>query len=77
MSKRKFKIIKRKSDCVLLSKEHGELLCFFVKDKENETIYMGYDSTRAEEVYQNYDLLKIREEREKIFETWLKENAEA
>lgn len=74
---KKFKILKQKSDCVLLSKEHDDVLCFYVKDIENETIYMGYDSVRAEDVYNNYDLERIREERKTIFENWLKENAEA
>lgn len=73
----KFRVLKRKSDCVLLSKPHGDVLCFYVKDIENETIYMGYDSVRAENIFNSYDLNEIRKDRKELFDRWLKENAEA
>ena len=75
----KFKIIKQKADCVLLmqTKLNNDIK-YMVKDIEGDIVYMNLnDLTRAEEAFEAYDLEKIRAEKKKIFEEWLKEFAEA
>ena len=77
MANRKFKILSINESCVLLQKNHGELMFFKVVDVENDTIYMGYDEETAKKVYEEYDITKVREERKEAFKSWLKEFAEA
>lgn len=77
MTNRKFKILSINESCVLLQKNHGELMFFKVVDVENDTIYMGYDEATAKKVYEEYDITKVREERKETFKGWLKEFAEA
>lgn len=77
MANRKFKILSINESCVLLQKNHGELMFFKVVDVENDTIYMGYDEETAKKVYEEYDITKVREERKETFKNWLKEFAEA
>ena len=49
-----------------------------VKDIENDILYMSYDNLDgAKKVFDEYDINKVREERKKVFEQWLKEFAEA
>ena len=76
---KKFKILKRKADCVLLAKQESDgRVKFLVKDIENDIIYMSYAKLeRAEQAFDEYDINKVREERKKIFEQWLEEFAEA
>lgn len=80
MSRKIFKIINRKEDCVLLRKEMPDSsphpVMFQVRDIENDIIYMGYTYNEAEKVFEEYDLEKVRKERKKVFEDWLFEYAE-
>lgn len=70
-----FKIIKRKKDCVLLKRLDS--ISFKVVDTENDVIYIGKDINMAEKVFDSYDLNLVRKERERSFEKWLKEFAQA
>ena len=74
----KFKIIKRKEDCVLLYKAVGNDAKYILKDIEGDIIYMNLnDLESAEREFEAYDLNKVREEKKKEFEKWLNEFAEA
>lgn len=74
----KFKIIKRKEDCVLLYKAVGNDAKYMVKDVEGDIIYMCLnDLKQAEEEFEAYDINKVREEKKREFEKWLEEFAEA
>lgn len=74
----KFKIVKRKEDCVLLYKPHGNDAKYMVKDIEGDVVYMNLnDLNRAKEAFESYDINKVREEKKREFEEWLSEFAEA
>ena len=74
----KFKIIKRKEDCVLLYKPVGNDTKYMVKDIEGDVVYMNLNNLkRAEEAFEAYDINKVREEKKREFEKWLEEFAEA
>ena len=74
----KFKIIRRKEDCVLLYKAVGNDAKYILKDIEGDIIYMNLnDLESAEREFEAYDLNKVREEKKKEFEKWLNEFAEA
>ena len=75
----KFKIIKRKKDCVLLMQvKMDNSVKYMVKDIEGDIVYMNYDYLAgAEEFFDKYDLEAVRAEKKKLFEDWLKEFAEA
>ena len=74
----KFKIIRRKEDCVLLYKAVGNDAKYILKDIEGDIIYMNLnDLDSAEREFEAYDLNKVREEKKKEFEKWLNEFAEA
>lgn len=75
----KFKIIKRKKDCVLLMQiKLDNSVKYMVKDIEGDIVYMNYDDLRsAEEFFEDYDLEEVRAEKKKLFENWLEEFAEA
>lgn len=74
----KFKIVKRKEDCVLLYKAIGNDAKYLVKDIEGDVIYMNLnDINGAERAFDSYDINKVREERKREFEKWLDEFAEA
>lgn len=75
----KFKIVKRKADCVLLCKyvNHNDVK-YMVKDIEGDVIYMNLnDLNGAERAFDSYDINKVREEKKREFEKWLDEFAEA
>ena len=74
----KFKILKRKEDCVLLYKAVGNDTKYVVKDIEDDIIYMCYNNLKgAEKEFEAYDINKIREAKKREFEKWLDEFAEA
>ena len=74
----KFKILKRKADCVLLYKVVGNDAKYIVKDIEGDIIYMSINNLDgAREAFDSYDINKVRETRKSEFEKWLSENAEA
>lgn len=75
MSEKPYKVIKRNENCVLL--QHTASNRYKVRDIENDDICITYDREHAERIFNEYDIQKIREEKEKGFETWLKEFAEA
>ena len=76
-----FKILERRPDCVLLKKdmpaESSHQVMYQVRDIENDIIYMGYSYMSAHEIFEAYDINKVREERKKVFENWMEEYAEA
>ena len=77
-----FKILKQKSDCVLLKKDMPpedaiHQVKYFVRDVENDIIYSGYEYKQAEKIFEEYDINKVRKEKKDIFENWLLEYAEA
>ncbi len=75
---RKFKILKSKTDCVLLYKAVGNDAKYIVKDIEGDVIYMCLNAReRAEQEFDSYDINKVREEKKREFEKWLDEFAEA
>lgn len=75
----KFKIIKQKADCVLLMQvKLNNDVKYMVKDIEGDIIYMSINNLKgAEEAFEEYDLDKVRAERKREFENWLKDFAEA
>ena len=75
----KFKIIKRKKDCVLLMQIQSDNdVKYLIKDIEGDIVYMNFNNLKgAEEFFRKYDLEKIRADKKKIFEDWLEEFAEA
>ena len=75
MSEKPYRIVKRNENCVLL--QHTESNRYKVRDIENDDICITYDKEHAERIFNEYDIQKIREEKEKGFEAWLKEFAEA
>lgn len=75
MSEKPYKVIKRNENCVLL--QHTASNRYKVRDIENDDICITYDREHAERIFNEYDIQKIREEKEKGFEAWLKEFAEA
>ena len=81
MDRKIFKIQDRNKDCVLLIKSMPNTsphqVMWQVRDIENDIIYMGYDFNKAREVFDSYDISKVRKERKKAFEDWLYEFAEA
>lgn len=82
MQRKMYKILARKKDCVLLKRtlyENGHLITkYLVKDIEGDVIYMDFgDEEGARRVFDEYDLEEIRKEKNRSFELWLKENAEA
>lgn len=81
MSHKIYKIMNRKADCVLLRKEMPDSsphpVMFQVRDIENDIIYMGYTYDEAVEIFEEYDINKVREERKDVFLEWLNEFAKA
>lgn len=74
----KFRIIKRKADCVLLYKPVGNDAKYLVKDIEGDVIYMSINNLKgAEKAFEEYDINKVREVKREEFEEWLNEFAEA
>ena len=75
---KKFKILERKADCVLLYKAVGNDAKYMVKDIEGDVIYMNLnDLSGAKEAFDLYDINKVREAKRKEFEKWLEEFTEA
>ena len=75
---KKFKVLEKKNDCVLLMQIKGNDVKYLVKDIENDIIYMGYNNLEgAKKAFEEYDINKIREEKKRVFEQWLEEFAEA
>ena len=76
-----FKILERKEDCILLKKdmpsESPHQVMYQVRDIENDIIYMGYSYESAVDMFNSYDINKVRKERKEVFEDWLDEFAEA
>lgn len=73
----KFKLIKRKEDCVLLYKADGNKAKYIVKDIEGDIIYICFNNLKgAENAFEEYDINKVREEKKREFEKWLKQFAE-
>lgn len=72
---KRFKILDRTSSAVLLKTTDSDI--YKVLDVEDEVIYLGANKERAESILKDYDIEKVRKERIRIFEQWLKENAEA
>ena len=75
----KYKILKQKADCVLLSIMHNRYdIKYIVKDIEGDIIYMSLNNLNgAEEAFASYDLNKVRETKQAEFRKWLSEYAEA
>lgn len=69
MEKKIYNLLNRNSNCVLLQRIEGSQ--YKVMDIEGDTIYMGFDPDKALEVFDSYDINKVRKEKEKNFEQWL------
>lgn len=69
MEKKIYVLLNRNSSCVLLQRIDGSQ--YKVMDIEGDTIYMGFDSGKALEIFDSYDMNKVRKEKEKNFEQWL------
>lgn len=71
----KFRILSKNDNCVLLQNiTDGR---YKVRDIENDDIYIGSDFEHAKELFESYDINKVRKERKDMFEQWLKEFAQA
>lgn len=77
MNGKKYKILSRNENCVLLEKKEsfGSGL-YKVRDIENDDVYMSYDYNSALSFFNSYDINKVRKEKNKIFEEWLSQFAE-
>lgn len=75
----KFRIIKRKEDCVLLMQIKADNdVKYMIKDIEGDIVYINFNNLKgAEEFFEKYDLDSIRVQKKKLFEDWLREFAEA
>ena len=69
---KKYKIIDRNEDCVLLEST-GTPKQYKVRDIENDDIVITADKEQAMERFNNYNIEAIRAERLKMFEKWLEE----
>ena len=69
MEKKIYVLLNRNSNCVLLQRIEGSQ--YKVMDIEGDTIFMGFDSNKALEIFDSYDINKVRKEKEKNFEHWL------
>lgn len=68
----KYKILKRKEDCVLLYKSIGNDAKYLVKDIEGDIIYMCYNNLeKAEKEFEACNVNKMREAKKREFEKWL------
>ncbi len=71
---RKFKILERKADCVLV--KYSDMDKYKVRDIENDDIAIGtYEHCKL--MFDSYDINKVHEEKKREFEKWLDEFAEA
>lgn len=70
MEKKIYVLLNRNSNCVLLQRIEGSQ--YKVMDIEGDTIHMGFDSSKALEIFDSYDINKVRKEKENNFEQWLK-----
>lgn len=70
MEKKIYVLLNRNSNCIILQRIEGSQ--YKVMDIEGDTIYMGFDSNKALEVFDSYDMNKVRKEKESNFEQWLK-----
>lgn len=70
MEKKIYVLLNRNSNCVILQRIEGSQ--YKVMDIEGDTIYMGFDSNKALEVFDSYDMNKVRKEKESNFKQWLK-----
>lgn len=68
------KVIKRKSDCVLVQMLRNKL--YKVIDIEQDTICITESYEQAEKQFNSYDLNKVRIARANAFEEWLSEVGE-
>lgn len=75
--KKIFKILKQKEDCVLLVRYNIEHFLYKVRDIENDDIYIGTDYENALDVYEKFSLAEVRKARKEMFDSWLREYAEA
>lgn len=75
----KYKILKKKKDCVLLMQiKQNNTVKYMVKDIEGDIVYMNYDNLDgAEKAFERYDLEQIRSDKKRLFEQWLRDFAEA
>ena len=71
MGKKLFQLLGRNSNCVLLKRLDS--FSFKVIDIENDTIYIGSDKAKAEEIFASFDINEVREQKEKLLAEWLKE----
>ena len=69
---KKYRIIDRNEDCVLLETT-GTPKQYKVRDIENDDIVITADKEQAIERFNNYDIDDIRAERLRMFEKWLEE----
>lgn len=74
MEEKLLRIIKRKNDCVLVQMLRNHM--YKVIDVEQDTICITHSLVHAEEIFNNFDLNRVRLERVNEFEKWLKEVGE-
>lgn len=71
---KKFELLEKKKDCVLLKYKGEEK--YKIRDVENDDIYIGYSYDGAIKVFEDYDLDKVRKQREENFANWMAEFVE-
>ena len=72
-----YNLLNQKEDCVLLVRNSEDGDFYKVIDVESDTVYMGYDKSRATKLFESYDLETVRKEKKRLFYKWLENNAEA
>lgn len=66
------KLVSSKKDCVIVV--NTETNVYKVVDIELDVICMTMNYSKAEKVFNNYDIEAVRRERKAMFDKWLKDN---
>lgn len=75
MVKKKYRVIDRNENCVLLETLESPRK-YKIRDVENDDIIITFDKELALRTFNKYDINEVRVEKRKMLEDWLKEFCE-
>lgn len=75
MVKKKYRVIDRNENCVLLETLESPRK-YKIRDVENDDIMITVDKELALRTFNKYDINEVRAEKRKMLEDWLKEFCE-
>ncbi len=75
MTRKKYRVIDRNENCVLLETIESPKK-YKIRDIENDDIMITVDKDLAMKSFNTYDIEKIRTDKRKLFEDWLEEFCE-